>query len=249
MAVETAVAAFDKHGTRAVVESALAAGARRLVFFSTIAVYGSTNGSTVDEDTPPRPDSLYAATKLEAEAIARAARTADGTPLATVLRLASVYGPRIKGNYRRLVEALARRRFIRIGAGRNRRTLVFDADAADAAIAVATADAAAGRMYNVTDGAVHEMRDIVDAICRALGRTPPRGHLPARPVRAAAVVLEAIARSAGVMAPIRAATIDKYLEDVAVMGTRITADVGWRASTALDEGWRRTVGTGRPTRS
>ena len=165
-----------------------------------------------------------------------------------MLRLASVYGPRVKGNYRRLVEALARRRFVGIGAGRNRRTLVFDADAADAAIVAATSDAAAGRMYNVTDGAVHEMRDIVDAICRALGRTPPRVYLPAAPVRTAAVAFEAIARSAGVKTPIRAATIDKYLEDVAVIGTRITADVGWRASIALDEGWRRTVGTGRPTR-
>ena len=42
------------------------------------------------------------------------------------LRLGAVYGSRIKGNYERLTHALARNRFIPIGNGLNRRTLIYD---------------------------------------------------------------------------------------------------------------------------
>jgi hypothetical protein len=44
----------------------------------------------------------------------------------TVLRLGAVYSSRIKGNYERLLRALACNRFIAIGSGLNRRTLVYD---------------------------------------------------------------------------------------------------------------------------
>ncbi len=90
-------------GTATVVEAARQAGVGRMVFFSTIAVYGDSAGGILTEDSPPRPDSFYAQTKLAAERIVLAAKRADGRPLGTVLRLGAVYGSRIKGNYRRLL--------------------------------------------------------------------------------------------------------------------------------------------------
>ena len=104
-----------------------------MVLFSTIAVYGNSNGQILTEDTPVQPNTFYARTKLAAEKIVLNARGADGQPLGTVLRLGAVYGSRIKGNYERLVRALARHRFIPIGNGLNRRTLVYDKDVGRAA--------------------------------------------------------------------------------------------------------------------
>jgi nucleoside-diphosphate-sugar epimerase len=100
--------------------------------------------------------------------------------LGTVLRLGAVYGSRIKGNYERLTRALAgnlglgnlgtRSRsfdklrmsglfghvpklpFIPIGNGLNRRTLVYDKDVGRAAALAVSHPAAAGRVFNVTDG-------------------------------------------------------------------------------------------------
>jgi nucleoside-diphosphate-sugar epimerase len=76
------------------------------------------------------------------------ARSADGQPLGTVLRLGAVYGSRIKGNYERLTRALARNRFIPIGKGLNRRTLVYDKDVGRAAALAVSHPAAAGRVFN-----------------------------------------------------------------------------------------------------
>ena len=84
----------------------------RFIFFSTIDVYGPTPpGEIADEDTPPRPRSLYGETKLKAEAAVLA------HPGGIVLRMAAVYGPRVKANYARLVRAIARRRYLSIGPG------------------------------------------------------------------------------------------------------------------------------------
>ncbi|MCJ7493141.1 MAG: NAD-dependent epimerase/dehydratase family protein, partial [Deltaproteobacteria bacterium] len=113
-------------GTATVVEAVIRAGVKRVVLFSTIAVYGPSNGQILNEDSATHPDTFYAQTKLAAEQIVFHAKGADGQPLGTVLRLGAVYGSRIKGNYERLTRALARHCFISIGNGFNRRTLVYD---------------------------------------------------------------------------------------------------------------------------
>ena len=222
-------------GTAAVVEAAVVEGVSRLVLMSTIAVYGyGTAGRRLNEQSPTCADTLYGRTKVAAEEVALAARRADGVPLATVLRSAAVYGPRVKGNYERLVYALAKRRFVPIGEGRNLRTLVFERDLAAAAALAATHEAAAGRIYNVSDGSPHPMREIIAAICAGLGRTPPRWHLPVAPVRLAATAASVVNPRAGRM-------LDKYLEEVAVDAVRIQSELGFRPATGLVDGWAATV--------
>ncbi len=228
-------------GTENVVTAALRAGVTRLVFFSTIAVYGPSAGVVLTEDSPLRPDSFYAQTKVEAERIVLAARRADGTPMGTVLRLGAVYGARIKGNYRRLLLALARGRFLPIGPGTNRRTLVYDQDVAQAALIALRHPAAAGQVFNVTDGQFPTMDEIIATLCAALSRRPPRFTLPAGPVRALAGLIEDGARLLGRTAPIARATIDKYTEDVAVDGTRFCTQTGFSPNYGLAAGWRETV--------
>jgi UDP-glucose 4-epimerase len=231
-------------GTAAVIEASLKAGVRRVVLFSTIAVYGYAHldGGILNEDSSPRPDTVYGETKLAAERLLLNVRRHDGRPLGVVLRLGAVYGSRIKGNYQRLVHALAKRRFIPIGSGNNRRTLVYDKDVARAVVLAMRHPAAGGRIYNVTDGRFHTVAEIITAICTALGRTPPRFSIPVGPARLAAELLEYAARLAGRRSPVGRATIEKYIEDVAVDGRRIQAELGFRPEYDLQSAWRETVG-------
>jgi UDP-glucose 4-epimerase len=214
---------------------------QRVVFFSTIAVYGEATGDVLTEDSPVRPATLYAKTKAEAERIVLAARTAGGTPVGVVLRPGSVYGVRVKGNYRRLVQALARRRFVPIGPGSNRRAMVYDKDVADAAVLAATHPAAAGRVYNVSDGEGHTLREIIGAICAALGRTPPRWHVPLWPVWAGVGLFESVARVVGARPLVSRAAIDKYTEDIAVDSRRIRDELGFAPRYDLRAGWREAI--------
>ncbi len=228
-------------GTQHVVDAAVRHGVERVVHFSTISVYGTGDGSVFHEDSPVNPVSAYAKTKLAGERIVLNAVRQDGRPLGTVLRLAAVYGSRVKGNYDQLLRALARGWFVPVGEGRNRRSLVYDRDVARAALVAATHPAAAGRLYNVSDAQPHELREIIATICHALGRKPPRIVMPVGLARAAAAVAEDGAQMFGLKSQFRRSTIDKYLEDIAVDNTRIRAELRFEPTYDLTAGWAEAV--------
>jgi len=78
--------ARNLNGTLALFAAAKSAGLHRTVFLSTRAVYGDyPEGTPLDETLPPRPDTLYAKVKLDAEL----ALTGQGVSL----RATGVYGP------------------------------------------------------------------------------------------------------------------------------------------------------------
>jgi nucleoside-diphosphate-sugar epimerase len=224
-------------GARCVLESAKRNAVKRMILFSSINVYGPCPGIIPNEDSEPRPIGIYALTKLRAEKLVLEAKRSDGDSMGVVLRLAAVYGPRLKGNYRRLIKALDRRRFIQIGPGDNRRALIHENDLACAALLAARHPAAANRIYNVSDGNNPTFREILQAICAALGRKPPRSFLPAKPVRALIGMLESAAGVLGAHPPITRALLDKYLENSAVDATRIQQELGFAPQFDLVRGW------------
>ncbi|HEX9187632.1 MAG TPA: NAD-dependent epimerase/dehydratase family protein [Vicinamibacteria bacterium] len=227
-------------GTRVVAEESARAGVARLVFFGTIAVYGPTEaGVEADENSAARPESPAAVTKLRAE---EAVRGADGRGRlrTTILRASAVYGPRVKGQYARLLRALSSGWFTPVGPGLNRRTLVYERDLAEAALQVACSRRAAGRLYNVSDGQVHTLRDVIEAQCLALGRRAPRLRVPLPPARAAARVADRVLAAAGRRARLTD-LLGKYTEDVAVRADRIRDEIGFRPRFDLRSGWEETV--------
>lgn len=228
-------------GTSTLVSTAVQAGVKRVVFFSTIAVYGSSDGEIITESTLPKPDTFYARTKLAAERIVLEAKGLDGRQIGTILRLGAVYGSRIKGNYQRLLQSLARGRFIPVGNGANRRTLVYDKDVARAAVLALKHPAAAGEIFNVSDGEFYALNDIILTMCQALGRKPPRLSLTISPVRRAVGIVEDMARILRIKPPIMRATIDKYTEDVAVDSRRIQRELGFVPQFDLSAGWEDAV--------
>ena len=228
-------------GTATVVEAAIKAGVKRVVLFSTIAVYGPSDGCVLNEMSSTHPDTFYAQTKLAAEQIVLNARGADGLPMGTVLRLGAVYGSRIKGNYERLMNALSRNCFIPVGNSHNRRTLVYDKDVGRASVLVVSHPGAAGRVFNVTDGGFHTLNEIIESICAALGRRPPRLSLPIGPVWIVAGIIEKGANIVGLKPPVTRETVDKYFEDIAVDGSLIQRELGFRPQYDLKSGWEETI--------
>ena len=223
-------------GTRQLVQAAQSEGINRFVFFSTINVYGpSPAGIIHDECSPANPLSLYAKSKAKAEEIVLAEVPA------VVLRLAAVYGPRMKGNYPRLLKALKNMRFIMVGNGKNRRSLVHVQDVCQAALLAAYHPAALEQVYNVTDGEIHTLQEIVEVMCKALGRSCPNFSLPANFVRRSIGWFEDILGLFNRKLPIARSTIDKLIEDVAVSGDRIKEELGFRPKYNLEKGWNQCV--------
>ncbi len=78
-------------GTAAVIEATVAAGAARLVFSSTAAVYGAPRRTPIDERDALVPENPYGATKLACERLLEQARS-SGTLSSTALRYFNACG-------------------------------------------------------------------------------------------------------------------------------------------------------------
>lgn len=98
-------------GTLHALDAAAVCGARAFVFFSTVKVFGDRqqrSGRALGEDDAPEPDTPYGRSKLEAERIVLADTR---IPHRIVIRPALVYGPGVKGNLRKMLDAVTRGRF------------------------------------------------------------------------------------------------------------------------------------------
>lgn len=158
-------------GARRLAQQAGQAGVRRLVFVSSIKVNGEATGRPFTEDDAPRPEDAYGISKWEAEQAL--ARVAGETGLqVAVLRPPLVYGPAVKGNFRRLMGLVARGTPLPLASVANRRSLIYVGNLVDAVIKAIDVPAAAGRAYLVSDGEDVSTPDLVRAIARALGVAP-----------------------------------------------------------------------------
>ena len=197
---------FNREGTRALLAAARAAGVRHFVFLSSIKVYGDTPIGTVDESTPVDPQDPYAASKVAAERLV----LGEGRRMVTsVLRLSPVFGRGDKGNVRRVITAIARRRFLLPGDGSTRKSLVHVSTVAEVVRAV-LAQARPG-VFVVADSEAPSMRQLANAAAAALGRTPPF-CVPAALLTAAALPIELGARMLRRDPPVSRALVWKSLQ-------------------------------------
>jgi nucleoside-diphosphate-sugar epimerase len=211
--------------TAKLAEAAAATGVGRFVFASTIKVNGESTapGRPFGPDDPPAPEDAYARSKHAAEvALGRIAQ--DTLLLPVILRLPLVYGPHARGNFRRLVDAVAARRWLPFGDIDNRRSLLglpnlLDAiDAAlHASVVPATGAGTAGRhVHLIADAGAVSTPDLVRAIACALGVEPRLLPVPV-----------GVLRLAGVAAG-RTTLIDRLTRSLEVDTTSFTRATGWR---------------------
>jgi UDP-glucose 4-epimerase len=151
-------AAVNETGSLQVLEAARAAGARRVVFASSSAIYGNDPVLPKREDMPPQPLTPYAVQKLAVEYYLRVYHALYG--LQTVgLRFFNVFGPRQDPSspYSGVIsifmsKAISGDRPIIYGDGRQTRDFVFVGDVVQALIAAATSPSSPGRVFNVGTG-------------------------------------------------------------------------------------------------
>ncbi|SMC68754.1 UDP-glucose 4-epimerase [Desulfocicer vacuolatum DSM 3385] len=233
--------------TRLLVNAARAAGVKRFIFFSTINVYGTSNRNhCFDESSPTSPNGIYSRSKLAAEKIVLDAGQHTPRFSVVILRVAAVYGERMKGNYNLLIRYLKKGGFVLLGSGENRRTLIFDKDLATASLMALEHPDATGKIYNITDGAVHTFQDIVHAMCRALDRPSSFIKIPASFMHKLIELKQQHIRSRTLNLFLNAA--EKQMESLAVSGEKCQRELNFTPKYDLNKGWRHVIsGNGKIT--
>jgi nucleoside-diphosphate-sugar epimerase len=140
---------------------------RRIVYLSTTGVYGDRGGATVDEDSPPAPQSARAVRRLAAEDALRAWAQTHAVSWC-ILRIPGIYGPgRLPlERLRRLEPAIDPNE----AAPGNR---IHVDDLVSACVAAGESPRADGRVYNVTDGSLDSGTDFLLRVARICALPAP----------------------------------------------------------------------------
>jgi UDP-glucuronate 4-epimerase len=142
-------------------------GSCRLVFCSSLTVYGNQPDDGITEDYPLLATGCYASSKIAGEAVVRSYANEHGVD-AIVLRIAGVYGPRRKTHciLRAMIEDALDRRSSRYAFGKGfPRQFVHVDDVVRGIVLAVEAEAPEGRVYNLSGG-VNPTIDEAAAIVR-----------------------------------------------------------------------------------
>lgn len=109
--------------TKGLAEHAKQSGVRHFIFISTVKVYGEGGGEVLDENSACHPEDPYGRSKLKAEQHLQSLQSDSFT--VSIVRPPVVYGPGVKGNILRLLDAIHKGRPLPLGKTGNQRTVVF----------------------------------------------------------------------------------------------------------------------------
>jgi len=167
-----------------VLEAAVKAGTRKVIFASSAATYGDVDAMPVDERAPQRPVSPYGITKMVTEHYLRFFQSEHGLDY-TALRYGNVYGPRQDPNGEAGVIAIFLGKFlqqqgIRIDwDGEQTRDYVYVGDVVRANVAALTKGP--GEIYAIGTGKKTSVNQIYRALVEVTGFEAPVTHAPRRP--------------------------------------------------------------------
>ncbi len=229
--------AVNATGTANVARTAAQAGVQHFILISSVAVYGD-DVSARDENSVCRPEGPYAKSKWEAEQRAIEIAGANGMRL-TILRLATLYGEGDSGNVARLMRAIDRGRFVWVGDGSNRKSLIHREDAVRACMSVLNTSEAGINTYNVSAPPC-TMRHVVEGLATALSRRLSRWHVPASVALWLAWMAGALTRGHGRMGNLNP-TLKKWLADDFYVASKFRQRFDFETHVALAEGLRREV--------
>lgn len=226
-------------GARVVAEAAVANGIDRIVFTSTVAVYGLGQPDP-DESAPPAPFNDYGRTKLQAEQVFRAWADQDSHRSLVVVRPAVVFGEGNRGNVYNLARQVASGRFLFVGDGSNRKSMGYVGNLA--AYLATTVTAGPGtHLINYADKPDLTTRQIVELIHATLGNARRSSRTVPLPVGlAAGRAFDRLSRVTGRSFPVSSVRIQKFSAQTTIDTSRLQAS-GFDAEVTVPEALRRTL--------
>jgi nucleoside-diphosphate-sugar epimerase len=155
----------NREGTRRVLEASRAAGVSRIVYLSTLMVYGQTEDGDLDETAPRRRfGNAYSDSKLEAERIA----LTSGLPVA-VLQPTAVYGPYGGVWTEAVIRTLQSGRQILVNGGDGIGNAVYVDDLVSAMLLAAVKESAVGEAFLISGEEPATWRELYGFFERMLG--------------------------------------------------------------------------------
>lgn len=197
-------------GARNLCQAARARNINRIVFTSSVAVYGFAPVGT-DESGKIAPFNDYGRTKFEAEQVFSEWQREDpDNRTLVIIRPTVVFGEQNRGNVYNLLKQIASGRFMMIGSGLNRKSVVYVENVCAFIQASLSFDSGI-HIFNFVDQPDFTMNELVSLVRKSLGRPEASGiRLPFWMGLAGGTAFDMVAAITGRRFPISAVRVRKF---------------------------------------
>lgn len=226
-------------GTKNILKASIEAGIKKLIHFSSVAVYGMNPPSQVDETTPYQPcGNLYCDTKIAAEKAVWAAYH-ENKISAVVIQPANVYGPNSNPWTVRPVKLIQSDQMILINGGTGLCNYVYIDNLIDATLAATRSDISVGQAYLISDGHPVTWKEFFGYYAQ-MARKPSLRSVPGWLGNILALGMELSSKFSGKPPKISREAIRYLTRQSRFSIEKAKRDLGYQPRFSLEEGMKRT---------
>ena len=163
-------------GTQNLIDACTINNINRILFTSTVAVYG-LNPTETSEDSAPDPLNDYARSKLQAEQNLIHWWKKKNNRSLSIIRPTVVFGENNRGNVFNLMKQLANNRFIMVGSGENKKSIAYVGNLIEFILKALEFEKGI-HIYNYADKPDYTMNELVESISNRLKLKSSILHIP-----------------------------------------------------------------------
>jgi GlcNAc-P-P-Und epimerase len=216
-------------------------GVKDMVFYSTVAVYGSAP-PPLTEETIPEPESFYGKSKLKGEEVLRGwIEKGDGRNC-LVIRPTVTYGPENFANMYSLLRQIDNGKFFFASGSNNIKSLSYIENITDATLFLMRKDGLAPfEIFNYIDKPDLTSVEIAETCYASLGKKLPKWRPPTWLLLLGAKPFDVIIKLTAKNLPVSTARVKKLFVDQTKFEAQKVLDAGFKAEASVREGIDRTA--------
>ena len=215
-------------------------GVRRLIFFSSVAVYG-LNKQNPDEEHEADPFNHYGKSKWEAERTVKSWwENGHRDWNVDIVRPTVIFGERNRGNVYNLLRQISSGRFLMVGSGENRKSMAYVGNVV-AFVKFLLDDVKEGyNVFNYIDKPDFTMNQLVAHVSKVLNKHIPMTHFPYFLGMAGGYCFDLLAKITGKKLTVSSVRVKKFCATTE-FDARKAHGSGFKAPYTLGEGLARTL--------
>ena len=226
-------------GAEVVCRACTDAGISKIIFTSSVAVYGFAPPDT-DEYGEFAPFNNYGRTKLEAEKVYRNWQGESDNRSLVIVRPTVVFGENNRGNVYNLLKQITNGRFVMIGRGKNKKSMAY-VDNVASFLAYSLKFGPGVHLFNYVDKPDMDMNSLVSLVRRTLGKYDGIGiRIPYPLGYLGGLVFDLLSKITGKEYPVSSIRVKKFCSTTQFSSSTIEA-TGFKPPVSLEEGLRRTI--------
>jgi nucleoside-diphosphate-sugar epimerase len=198
----------NEGGTENICKVAEENNIKKIIFYSSVAVYGE-NKKPSTEEMSPNPSNHYGASKLAGEVKLRNWSEKEGNH-SIVIRPCLVYGPRNTANMYNLIRQIDSNKFFNVGKGNNVKSICYVENIVEATIHLMESENNQGyHLYNYADSPQLTSKETANYIAECLGKKKPLS-VPKPLLQIGAIPFDILIKVTGKNLPVSSARVNKF---------------------------------------